>query len=715
MSVFIISCIINCLTCATLVIFILATSFKKKISQLFLLISFSAFFFCLFQLFWQFAMNPEKAALFWKLFTLGLFFINISFINFTLAFLKLFKKKKKQLIIYHLINIIFIIINLNSFFYKDFKLKYELGFWPTTTIYFNVYIVFWLSSCLYGIYLFYQKMKEKKGVEKEQIKFFILGSLLGTIGGICHCLMLWGLDLSLFLGYLNLSISLYVGIMAYAIIKYRFLNIKIALSQTGIFLTIYTFIMGSTIYIALKTNFGLPALLYLFVISSLGSIIHQYLQKKTTSFLLTQQQKHHHILSQATQNFVKEYNLEKLSQLILNEIKDAMEINFAKILLLNEEKNYSALIKDSIFNITIPSHHPIINYLEQNNKAVFYKKINHLFQDNLEKQVSVIIPLTFAGKLLGIILLGSKKNSIPFSTDDLKILDILANQIALAIHNCFIIKKNKSDHEQLLKIEKFSFIGEIAEGLAKQIKNNLNYFSLASAEIQLDLNDFLESSKKNNRAIPLSPSFIKSLKEISQYLIDNVKRTDAILRGILNYSKIKEIPNYITNISFDEVINGAIDLARIKHDIEKIDLKINIESSNIICGVKIQLLEVFYTLISNSCEALEEKKSNYKLKKSFQPIIEINLNQKENLSLITIKDNGIGIKNKDHHKIFAPYFSTKSSEKTSTSSELGIGLYTVHKVITEVHKGDISFESKYLEGTTFKINLPKKPLKNDHF
>ncbi|MCD6460333.1 response regulator, partial [bacterium] len=69
---------------------------------------------------------------------------------------------------------------------------------------------------------------------------------------------------------------------------------------------------------------------------------------------------------------------------------------------------------------------------------------------------------------------------------------------------------------------------------------------------------------------------------------------------------------------------------------------------------------------------------------------------------ITVKDNGTGIPEKHHEKIFDPYFTTK--EKGNIKGT-GLGLATCYSIITR-HKGLITLESKLNEGTTFYIYLP---------
>ncbi len=84
--------------------------------------------------------------------------------------------------------------------------------------------------------------------------------------------------------------------------------------------------------------------------------------------------------------------------------------------------------------------------------------------------------------------------------------------------------------------------------------------------------------------------------------------------------------------------------------------------------------------------------------------MKMKLSQTEKAYHIEISDNGMGMKPEDKNKIFAPFFTTKSSYKSGT----GIGMYVVKRMVEENHKGKISFSSEYGEGTKFSIELPKK-------
>lgn len=74
---------------------------------------------------------------------------------------------------------------------------------------------------------------------------------------------------------------------------------------------------------------------------------------------------------------------------------------------------------------------------------------------------------------------------------------------------------------------------------------------------------------------------------------------------------------------------------------------------------------------------------------------------------LTIKDDGIGIKEEEKIAIFSKYFRTSDTEILKAPGT-GLGL-NITKNLVELHDGRIWFESEYEKGTTFHVVLPIAP------
>lgn len=103
-----------------------------------------------------------------------------------------------------------------------------------------------------------------------------------------------------------------------------------------------------------------------------------------------------------------------------------------------------------------------------------------------------------------------------------------------------------------------------------------------------------------------------------------------------------------------------------------------------------QLIRVITNLVKNAIQAIPENKE--------QPLVKVKVSQEQGFAKISVKDNGIGIKEENRHRVFEPKFTTKTSG-------MGLGLGII-KNIVENYNGSITFESTMQTGTEFIVRLP---------
>ncbi len=230
-------------------------------------------------------------------------------------------------------------------------------------------------------------------------------------------------------------------------------------------------------------------------------------------------------------------------------------------------------------------------------------------------------------------------------------------------------------NEQIVKAGHLASIGELAAGLAHEIKN-----PIAGMKGALEI--------FNQRTDESDPK-----KEIFTEMLLQIEKINRVIQDLLIYAKPKEMK--ISQVDPNECIRNAIKLAN--PHINSKDIRFhfhpleNERLAQIDCH-KIQ--EVLLNLILNSIASIgREGKIAIKLQ-------EKNKNELE----IIFSDNGKGIKKEHLSQVFHPFFTTK---KRGT----GLGL-SICKNIIEAHNGSIEVTSVENAGTTFTIRLPVLELGN---
>ncbi|WP_419765864.1 MAG: PAS domain S-box protein [Arcobacter sp.] len=246
-------------------------------------------------------------------------------------------------------------------------------------------------------------------------------------------------------------------------------------------------------------------------------------------------------------------------------------------------------------------------------------------------------------------------------------------------------EKALKEQEQILyQQSKLAAMGEMIENIAHQWRQPLSIISSAVTGMQLqkelNLNDDPEDEIKN----------LVLINQSAQYL----SKTIDDFRNFLKTDKIK------ANVHIEDTIEKALDLLSSKLRNRSISIIRNLESIEVL-GIENELLQVIMNIISNSKDALEDKKVENKM-------IFIDAFAENHDAVILIKDNAGGINEEIINRVFEPYFTTKHK-----SQGTGIGLYMSEEIIKNHMEGTISctntnytYESKDYSGAMFKITIP---------
>ena len=258
------------------------------------------------------------------------------------------------------------------------------------------------------------------------------------------------------------------------------------------------------------------------------------------------------------------------------------------------------------------------------------------------------------------------------------------------------ILKQKETQAMLMQSEKMNSLGQLAAGIAHEINNPMTYV-IGNIQIMgeyfVKIKKFFQDCEKENIEILKKKynidSIVEDLLEIQKSTLEGSERVKTIVSEMSDYSRIDNSEKTITNI--EKCIKSSLIIAaqEIKKHHTKLELNFS-ENSSIKC-YPARLEQVFLNLVINAIQATGDNGT-----------VIIRLYEKGPYVIIEIEDNGIGIATENKNKIFEPFFTTKPK-----GIGLGLGLNLSYRIIRDMHKGDICFDSIAGKGTIFTISIPK--------
>lgn len=255
------------------------------------------------------------------------------------------------------------------------------------------------------------------------------------------------------------------------------------------------------------------------------------------------------------------------------------------------------------------------------------------------------------------------------SKDEIGVMASSFNKMAesLIYANNDLLQKNESLKIQKSELERFTYIS--SHDLQEPLRSITSFTEL------------LEKNYKNN--------LDNQSKEYINLIIKSSKRMKDQINDFLDYVKINnktyQYQKTDLNTIFKDVLND------ISHLIKENNSVINTTSLPTLTVSPDLIFQLFKNLIFNSL----------KYRTSQQPIVNISSEYKDNQWYFKVSDNGIGIEEKYHSKIFEIFQRLHSREKYEGS---GIGLATCKKIV-ELHSGKIWVESNAEIGTSFYFTI----------
>ena len=266
----------------------------------------------------------------------------------------------------------------------------------------------------------------------------------------------------------------------------------------------------------------------------------------------------------------------------------------------------------------------------------------------------------------------------------------------------------KQAQEQIIAEQKLASLGQLTAGVAHEIKNPLNFvsnFSEVSVELVDEIHEVMEEAKTGEVEISeeIEP-ILADLRLNLQKVKEHSKRADGIVRSMLEHSRSG--PGNWRETDLNALLKQYVDLSYHAVRAHNTDFNMTLAQDldpemGMLTVVPQDIGRVFLNLVTNACQALDEKRQNSD--GGYEPELRIASRRLEDHAEFDIRDNGTGIPEELRERIFEPFMTTKKPGEGT-----GLGLSLITDILTR-HGGSIRLDTEEGVFTEMRVILPLEP------
>lgn len=235
------------------------------------------------------------------------------------------------------------------------------------------------------------------------------------------------------------------------------------------------------------------------------------------------------------------------------------------------------------------------------------------------------------------------------------------------------LRENKRLQERLMAAEHLSKIGQLASGIAHEIRNPLNFINLSIDHLRKEYQ-------------PADPQKQEEFDGMMLNIKAEISRLNSMIGSFLDYGKPLALRP--EKVFVEDIIKEALTIAERMICEQKLELKADYSKDIPALNIDRQQVKAcFINIILNAIQAMP-----------CGGRLSVNTSFADGFAVVKIEDTGEGIQEEHLAKIFEPYFTTKVAG-------IGLGL-AIAKRIVEEHGGKIAVKSVFGKGTTVSVELP---------
>lgn len=597
-------------------------------------------------------------------------------------------------------------------------------------IFTNIYPFYFLFFIVGGMGHLLYKFFKIKGIHRAQLMYFFIGSfitvVLASVTNLLFPLLFGNFELAS-LGPSTTIIL--IGFVAYAITRYRLMDVRLVIFRSLVF-GLIVFVIGgifaaiSTVIASMFSDFARiqSNIVSGVIVATLLTLFYQPLRKlierATNTFLYKKSYNPDVLLGQITEVSSSILDLKQLLASIAKTLDEALHSqklgivlvdNDAKKLTVSYQAGFAPGVAEKLAN-----YPKAVEILYQEVKRLggllvidemktryengeFEPVDKELLLALYQNDIAVILPLHVKDEVVGIVVLGNKKSGDPYNSQDLNVLKIIGGQVAIAIENARLYDELK-DFNVKLEDEvrrKTAQLRKANTELRRLDTAKSEFISIASHQLRTPLTVI-----KGYISMMQEGSFGEVPPKISENLnkvyVSN-ERLIALVENLLDISRIESGRQEFLweKAQLEDIATGVVD--NLKQTAVNKGLKLTLHMKKgltpKILVDKNKIHEVMMNFVDNS------------IKYTSSGSIDVQVKSDKDAVTFCVRDTGKGIDSQIKNNLFKKFSRGKDSFRMHTEG-VGLGLY-VAKMIIDAHQGRIWADSQGADkGSMFCFSIP---------
>ena len=647
----------------------------------------------------------EIAATFWEIVIhAGVVLLPAFYYHFVLIFLESTTQHRPSLVVVYLLAAFFSVVNLSGspLFTQGVKWTYW-GWTPAIGPLYYLFFPYFFGFLIYGLS---HLVKAYRGVDssfrRNRATLILLGTLVSVAGGfidIARFLLARVVPAAELVYPMGIPANMVFALMlGTSIVRYRLFDVNVAVKKGAIYLVLWGVLTSVLVlaeqYADWEQMNPLWVILPLgFVMTLLVSPLGQRLEGSIERLMFSRRRGCYETLLDLSKRMSTILDFGRLMETLVHGLVRGVPLTHCALMIYDAARSAFVIYREET-NIgegatvtMIPVDSPIVQWLNQTGRVLVKEEVKlnpeiaeyfETAEGELEEiRAALIVPLKIENKLTGILLVGEKLSGEIFDGQELEVLTVLANQVAISLENARLYEELAASNAQLMQASrlKSQFLASMSHELRTPLNSIIGFSKVLLNRLDGDLTERQET-------------YIRSVHNSGTHLLQ-------LINGILDFSRIEagklEMMSEEVDLHelIDECIESSMPLARGKQ--LKLEKNVPLELPRLVAD-RTKVKQILLNLLSNA------------IKFTAQGRVFVSVQAEAEAVHVKVSDTGMGIRTEDLARLFEP-FQQLDNPVTRAAGGTGLGL-AISKKFVELHGGRIWADSRENAGSTFHFTLP---------